>query len=148
VKIHGLLESYVRAGKCSSPTRKTVRKLVCPIFCYEANQISKHTLTSPTTPHQRYLLTKYFPSLDGLRAISILAMVWYHAPELRLVWRTGFLGVHLFSVISGFLITTLLFREKSETGKISLKKFYIRRTLRIFPAYCLTLGLLRMILHE
>src|ERR1019366_10367174 len=43
--------------------------------------------------------------------------------------------------ISGFLITTLLLREKSEFGKISLKKFYLRRTLRIFPAYYLTLGL-------
>src|SRR5579872_1045252 len=100
----------------------------------------------PATPraqtnHQRYLSTKYFPSLDGLRAISILAVIWYHDPLLRLIWRTGFLGVHLFFVISGFLITTLLLREKSEFGKISLKNFYIRRTLRIFPAYYLTLGL-------
>jgi peptidoglycan/LPS O-acetylase OafA/YrhL len=49
--------------------------------------------------------------------------------------------VHLFFVISGFLITTLLVREKGRTGRISLKNFYIRRTLRIFPAYYLTLGL-------
>ncbi len=68
-------------------------------------------------------------------------MVWYHVPELRPIWKTGFLGVHLFFVISGFLITTLLLREKSAFGKISLKKFYIRRTLRIFPAYYFTLGL-------
>jgi peptidoglycan/LPS O-acetylase OafA/YrhL len=91
------------------------------------------------TNHNRYLSTKYFPSLDGLRAISILAVIWYHDPLLRLIWRTGFLGVHLFFVISGFLITTLLLREKSEFGRISLKNFYIRRTLRIFPAYYLTL---------
>jgi len=100
----------------------------------------------PATPteqtnHQCFLSTKYFPSLDGLRAISILAVIWYHDPLLRLIWRTGFLGVHLFFVISGFLITTLLLREKSEFGRISLKNFYIRRTLRIFPAYYLTLGL-------
>lgn len=99
----------------------------------------------PTTPaqtnHERYRSTKYFPSLDGLRAISILAVIWYHDFLLRLIWRTGFLGVHLFFVISGFLITTLLLREKSEFGRISLKNFYIRRTLRIFPAYYLTLGL-------
>ncbi|HEX5317069.1 MAG TPA: acyltransferase [Candidatus Kapabacteria bacterium] len=100
----------------------------------------------PTTPieqtnHQRYLSTKYFPSLDGLRALSILAVIWYHDPLLRLIWRTGFLGVHLFFVISGFLITTLLLREKADFGRISLKNFYIRRTLRIFPAYYLTLVL-------
>src|SRR2546421_12834986 len=91
--------------------------------------------------HKNYLAAKYFPSLDGLRAISILAVIWYHVPELRPIWATGFLGVHLFFVISGFLITTLLLREKAATGSISLKKFYIRRTLRIFPAYYLTLGL-------
>jgi peptidoglycan/LPS O-acetylase OafA/YrhL len=107
-------------------------------------RFSNTLLTPQLSPHQRYLSTKYFPSLDGLRAISILAVVWYHVPELRLIWRTGFLGVHLFFVISGFLITTLLLREKSEFGKISLKKFYIRRTLRIFPAYYLTLGLFLM----
>ncbi len=111
------------------------------ILLYFEIRLSIILLTPQTTPQHRYLATKYFPSLDGLRAISILAVVWYHVPELRLVWRTGFLGVHLFFVISGFLITTLLLREKSETGKISLKKFYIRRTLRIFPAYYLTLGL-------
>ena len=76
-----------------------------------------------------------------MRAISILAVIWYHAPELRPIWRTGFLGVHLFFVISGFLITTILLRERSDTGRISLKNFYIRRTLRIFPAYYLTLAL-------
>ncbi len=91
--------------------------------------------------HQKYLSTKYFPSLDGLRALSILAVIWYHVPELRPIWRTGFLGVHLFFVISGYLITTLLLREKSTTGGVSLKNFYIRRTLRIFPAYYLTLAL-------
>ncbi len=90
--------------------------------------------------HARYLSTKYFASLDGLRAISILAVIWYHDPLLRLLWRTGFLGVHLFFVISGFLITTILLREKSQYGRISLRNFYIRRTLRIFPAYYLTLG--------
>jgi peptidoglycan/LPS O-acetylase OafA/YrhL len=91
--------------------------------------------------HADYVATKYFPSLDGLRAISILSVIWYHVPELRPMWRTGYLGVHLFFVISGFLITTLLLREKARTGRISLRDFYIRRTLRIFPAYYLTLAL-------
>ncbi len=99
-------------------------------------------MTLPTnSENDRYRSTKYFPSLDGLRALSILAVIWYHVPELRPLWATGFLGVHLFFVISGFLITTLLLREKAASGRISLKNFYIRRTLRIFPAYYLTLGL-------
>lgn len=91
--------------------------------------------------HSDYLERKYFPALDGLRALSIVSVIWYHVPELRPLWRTGYLGVHLFFVISGFLITTLLLREKARRGSISLKNFYIRRTLRIFPAYYLTLGL-------
>jgi peptidoglycan/LPS O-acetylase OafA/YrhL len=96
---------------------------------------------SPEIAAEQYRSAKYFPSLDGFRAISILAVVWYHVPELRPYWQTGFLGVHLFFVISGFLITTLLLREKSDYGRISLRNFYVRRTLRIFPAYYLTLGL-------
>ncbi|MDP4198845.1 MAG: acyltransferase [Bacteroidota bacterium] len=91
--------------------------------------------------YSRFREAKYFSSLDGLRAISILAVIWYHVPELRPIWKTGFLGVHLFFVISGFLITTLLLREKAQYGRISLRNFYLRRTLRIFPAYYLTLGL-------
>jgi peptidoglycan/LPS O-acetylase OafA/YrhL len=82
--------------------------------------------------------TTIFGSLDGLRALSILAVIWHHAgtanTSLRLLDR-GFLGVDLFFVISGFLIVTLLLREQSCTGEMALKKFYIRRTLRIFPLY-------------
>src|SRR5262249_21276718 len=79
-----------------------------------------------------------FGSLDGLRAVSILAVVWQHAGRSGNAWQVlnaGFLGVDLFFVISGFLIVTLLLRERSLTGAISLQKFYIRRTLRIFPLY-------------
>jgi peptidoglycan/LPS O-acetylase OafA/YrhL len=92
--------------------------------------------------YQSFRQTKYFASLDGLRAISILSVIWYHVPELRPIWLTGFLGVHLFFVISGFLITTLLLREKAEYGRVSLRNFYVRRTLRIFPPYYLTLVLI------
>jgi peptidoglycan/LPS O-acetylase OafA/YrhL len=49
--------------------------------------------------------------------------------------RRGRLGVELFFAISGFLITTLLLRERRDTGRISLRSFYTRRTLRIFPPY-------------
>jgi peptidoglycan/LPS O-acetylase OafA/YrhL len=81
--------------------------------------------------------TRHFSSLDGLRCLSILPVVWHHStprPLEGLLGR-GPLGVHLFFAISGFLITTLLLREKDERGSISLSGFYLRRALRIFPLY-------------
>ena len=82
------------------------------------------------------------PSLDGLRAISILAVVLGHiagtagSPRLYLGGiDIASLGVRVFFVISGFLITGLLLEEREATGTISLPRFYLRRTLRIFPAY-------------
>lgn len=85
-----------------------------------------------------YQKTKIIAGLDGLRAISIFAVVWHHtvgAVESISFSRFGFLGVDLFFVISGFLIVTLLLREKTKKGDISLKNFYARRVLRIFPLY-------------
>ena len=96
--------------------------------------------------YEAYRSTKFFGSLDGLRALSILAVIWHHCgwqkvPGEWAIAGTGYLGVHLFFVISGFLITTLLLREKEDTGRISLRDFYIRRTLRIFPLYYTVIGL-------
>jgi peptidoglycan/LPS O-acetylase OafA/YrhL len=89
--------------------------------------------------HAAYEKTRHFPTLDGLRCISIVAVVWHHAWGADHVERGplahGHLGVQLFFAISGFLITTLLLRERTATGEISLAKFYARRTLRIFPLY-------------
>ena len=86
------------------------------------------------------------PSLDGLRAISIVLVLVAHCvarvPDgsslhnaLRAVATNGTTGVSVFFVISGFLITTLLQREDKSTGRISLKDFYVRRVFRIIPAY-------------
>jgi peptidoglycan/LPS O-acetylase OafA/YrhL len=92
---------------------------------------------------------RYFGSLDGLRAISILGVVWFHTwyitayyPVLRTIpiLRIGEFGVHVFFGISGFLITTLLLREQERYGSISLRDFYIRRALRIWPVYYATLA--------
>ena len=76
------------------------------------------------------------PSLDGLRAISILIVFVSHAgfPSVP-----GGLGVSIFFVISGFLITTLLRVESDATGGISLKAFYVRRALRILPVFYVVL---------
>lgn len=92
----------------------------------------------PDGDYARYCQVRTFGSLDGLRAIAILAVVWHHTGQSTGAWvlaGRGFLGVDLFFVLSGFLIVTLLLREKRRTGAISLRKFYGRRILRIFPAY-------------
>ena len=81
----------------------------------------------------------YWPALDGLRAISILLVLTVHlrliAPHSKAFLPLGgFLGVDVFFVISGFLITSLLLAEHRQSGSISLKNFYYRRILRLFPA--------------
>jgi peptidoglycan/LPS O-acetylase OafA/YrhL len=95
------------------------------------------------------------PSLDGLRAVSIALVVGYHVlnaqTQIQLhhdyegPWRhlfSGGLGVSIFFVISGFLITYLLLREMEKTKTISLIDFYIRRTFRIWPAFFFYLGII------
>lgn len=95
-----------------------------------------------TTRHEQFLSRKYFASLDGLRCISILLVIWHHALGSQPGYLSrGYLGVGLFFVISGFLITTLLLRERRKTGSVALGQFYMRRTLRIFPLYFAVLGL-------
>ena len=82
------------------------------------------------------------PSLDGLRALSVLIVILGHTRSafldripLNLHFRYGGQGVAVFFVISGFLITHLLQKELKRTGQINLKRFYLRRTFRIFPPF-------------
>jgi peptidoglycan/LPS O-acetylase OafA/YrhL len=84
---------------------------------------------------------RHLPSLDGLRGASILLVLVGHAGRPVLPVRAQWLlapfaniGVTIFFVLSGFLITTLLMRERERTGTLSLRRFYIRRALRILPA--------------
>jgi len=83
------------------------------------------------------------PSLDGLRAISILIVVishFFYGQFTDRPYLTGNLGVRIFFAISGFLITNILINEFEKDSKINLKLFYFRRAFRIFPAYLFFLG--------
>lgn len=74
-----------------------------------------------------------FAGLDGLRAIAVLLVVIYHLFPAWML-RSGFIGVDVFFVISGFLITSLLLRERERSGRIALGAFWIRRARRLLPA--------------
>lgn len=95
----------------------------------------------------------FFPNLDGLRFISFFVVFIYHAhlsifsylkdsqprvyAVIEFICRHGNLGVNFFFVLSGFLITYLLIKEKEFTGRIHVPNFYVRRILRIWPLYYL-----------
>ena len=100
--------------------------------------------------YEKFRSVRFFGSLDGLRALSIVAVIWLHSwyetpyyPRLQAtpVLRQGFYGVQVFFVVSGFLITTLLLREIDKYGTVSLRDFYIRRALRIWPLYYAVLAI-------
>jgi peptidoglycan/LPS O-acetylase OafA/YrhL len=79
----------------------------------------------------------YLPGLDGIRAIAVIGVLLYHA---NLTWlEGGFLGVDVFFVLSGFLITTLIVEEFDRSGRIDFKQFYLRRARRLLPAVLLML---------
>lgn len=82
-------------------------------------------MNTPTAPR--------YAGLDGLRAVAVLLVVLYH---LFPTWflHSGFVGVDAFFVISGFLITSLLLRERAATGRIALGAFWARRARRLVPA--------------
>src|SRR5699024_11354197 len=74
---------------------------------------------------------RYRPDIDGLRAVSILLVVAFHA---ELPWfEGGFVGVDVFFVISGYLITGLLVAEAQKTGSIAIGRFFARRIRRLLP---------------
>ncbi|MGI9197661.1 MAG: acyltransferase family protein [Candidatus Nanopelagicales bacterium] len=101
--------------------------------------------TSPITDRQPWHLDRgrkagemgYLPGLDGVRALAVLGVLLYHG---NLSWvRGGFLGVDVFFVLSGFLITTLITEQYTRTGRIDFAKFYLGRARRLLPALLLML---------
>ena len=82
----------------------------------------------------------YLPGLDGMRALAVVAVMVYHANSSWL--KGGFLGVEVFFVISGYLITLLLVAEKERSDTVDMKQFWIRRARRLLPALFLMITLL------
>lgn len=75
---------------------------------------------------------KYVPSIDGLRALAVIAVIAYH---LNFSWaKGGFIGVDIFFVLSGYLITNILLTQWEKTQSLQLKQFWIRRFRRLIPA--------------
>ncbi len=90
------------------------------------------------TPPKTLSSVPYLPGLDGLRAIAVLAVIFYHGD---MSWMPGgFLGVEVFFVVSGYLITLLLIGEQERNARISLKGFWGRRARRLLPALYLLLA--------
>lgn len=87
----------------------------------------EHARTTPPPP-----LTSRAPALDGLRTVAILVVILYHLHVPQ--FEGGFIGVTVFFVLSGFLITTLLLGERRRTGRIRLGSFWGKRVLRLYPA--------------
>lgn len=89
-----------------------------------------------TTTHPHLSHPKYRPDIDGLRAVAVLSVVAFHAFPAWM--KGGFIGVDVFFVISGFLITTIIF-ENLDKGTFSFAEFYARRIKRIFPGLLVVL---------
>lgn len=106
--------------------------------------------SEPPIPASRE--SRRIPSLDGIRAVSILLVIAWHlrssgtAPWLDPLWRidSGNLGVRVFFVISGYLITSVLLAEYGRTGTIDLRRFYLRRAFRIMPVFYVFLGVIAL----
>ena len=98
------------------------------------------TATRSWRPAQHLSSVPYLPGLDGMRALAVVAVMVYHANS---DWLSGgFLGVEVFFVISGYLITLLLMAEHERTGRVDLIGFWIRRARRLLPALFVMLFLL------
>jgi peptidoglycan/LPS O-acetylase OafA/YrhL len=99
--------------------------------------------------YDEWRATRYFPGLEGLRAVAALLVVFHHARTHRL-WGflEGWNGVTLFFVLSGFLITTLALREEDEHGALRWRAFVVRRGFRILPLYFASLALYAAVMYS
>lgn len=97
-----------------------------------SNNVTSSSATDSTAEIRARAVVPYLPGLDGLRAVAVIAVIFYHANHSWL--KGGFLGVEVFFVISGYLITLLLLAESTRNGRIDLRDFWLRRARRLLPA--------------
>jgi peptidoglycan/LPS O-acetylase OafA/YrhL len=107
------------------------KRAPAPVASRTSARARPRSLAHPAVRSAAHL--RYLPGLDGLRAVAVLAVLLYHA-ELAGWWAGGFLGVEVFFVISGYLITSILLTERLATHHNDLKTFYVRRARRLLPA--------------
>jgi peptidoglycan/LPS O-acetylase OafA/YrhL len=109
-----------------------------PDVCVTSVRTSEAPRSADTEAHAG---ETYVPALDGLRFVAFSFVFLHHAPltQSTLIGRFGWAGVDLFLCLSGFLLTRLLLLERARRGHVSLRNFYIRRCLRIWPLYYLML---------
>lgn len=109
-----------------------LRRLERGICCHHVMPVNARGKFAPCSTLALSLSQRKIPSLDGLRAVAVTLVIFHHlkvpfAPEGR--------GVLTFFVLSGFLITWMMLNESEKNDSISIRNFYVRRTLRIFPAF-------------
>jgi peptidoglycan/LPS O-acetylase OafA/YrhL len=93
-------------------------------------------------------VSKYRPEIDGLRALAVCAVILYHS-KIEIfsseIFKGGFIGVDIFFVISGYLITSIILKELKTTDSLNFSSFYKRRIKRIFPAYLFVITIILLI---
>lgn len=107
----------------TAPARAPVRREAAPLLPSAAH-------ADRPDPHAAYLACRHFGTLDGLRAVGILAVVWHHT-----VGGPGRFGANLFFLLSGFLVTTIFLRERARKGTLDVARFRSRRARRLYPLY-------------
>ena len=141
--------SALRELVCANARRRTLSLSVVKHFCAEkgvTGPIQTCTLSFTRILKEIYLSRYYRPELDGLRFFAFLCVFCFHRMDYvpldpsRNPWlfkfsTAGSFGVPVFFLLSAFLITELLMREREATGTVHVKAFYVRRILRIWPLY-------------
>lgn len=134
-----LILGAINAPILSRQTELTFNKEILPVFCagllllFAGFYFKKRTLVEPSEqkPTGKHKSLEYSPEIDGLRALAVVPVMLYHLKIKG--FEGGYVGVDVFFVISGFLITGIIYREV-QTNSFSIANFYERRIRRIFPA--------------
>ena len=127
-----------RRALASAPARRTCVSLLPTTSGAKPALVIRRMSGQKRQTLRKVIIMRREPSLDGLRAVAVVAVVIYHAAQR--FCPGGWAGVDIFFVLSGYLITTLLATEMDRNRGIDFRKFYIRRFLRLNPALTLLLA--------